>query len=177
MTTVVCPGSFDPVTLGHLDVFRRAAVLFDEVVVCVVVNPNKSGTFSVEERTGLLREVTADLPGVRVDSFSGLLVDYCREVGARAVVKGLRAPTDYDYELPMAHMNRSITAAAGTSGEGTASATDAGGFVDTVFLPTTPGLSFVSSSLCREVTRLGGDVSHLLPDTVATALRERLAPR
>lgn len=156
MTTVVCPGSFDPVTLGHLDVFRRAAELFDDVVVCVVVNPNKSGTFTVEERFAMIREVTTDLPGLRVDSFSGLLVDYCVEIGATAVVKGLRDSTDYDYELPMAHMNRSISG------------------VDTVFLPTKSDLSFVSSSLCREVTRLGGDVSHLLPDTVAVALRERL---
>ncbi len=104
----------------------------------------------------MIREVTADLPGLRVDSFSGLLVDYCGEVGATAVVKGLRDSTDYDYELPMAHMNRSISG------------------IDTVFLPTRSDLSFVSSSLCREVTRLGGDVSHLLPDTVAVALRERL---
>ena len=157
MTTVVCPGSFDPVTLGHVDVFRRAAAMYDEVIACVVVNPNKAGTFSVDERRELLVEVTADLPGVRVDSFTGLLVDYCRRVGATAVVKGLRGPSDYEYEVPMAHMNRSIAG------------------IDTVFLPTHPDLSFVSSSLCREVTRLGGDVSHLLPDTVARALRERLS--
>jgi len=156
MTTVVCPGSFDPVTLGHLDVVRRAAALFDEVVVCVVHNPNKAGTFTVDERTEMLREVTAGLDGVVVDSFTGLLVDYCRERGATAVVKGLRGPTDYEYEVPMAHMNRSIAG------------------VDTVFLPTHPDLSFVSSSLCREVTALGGDVSHLLPDPVARRLRERL---
>ena len=157
MTTVVCPGSFDPVTLGHLDIFRRAADLFDDVVVCVVANPNKQGTFTIDERKALIDEVSADIPGVRVDSFYGLLVDYCREQGATAVIKGLRDSTDYDYELPMAHMNRSIAG------------------VDTVFLPTRPDLSFVSSSLCREVTRLGGDVSHLLPDVVATALRDRLA--
>ena len=156
MTTVVCPGSFDPVTLGHLDVFRRAAALFDDVIVCVVANPNKQGTFSIDERKALIEEVCADIPGVRVDSFYGLLVDYCREQGAAAVVKGLRDSTDYDYELPMAHMNRSIAG------------------IDTLFLPTKPDLSFVSSSLCREVTRLGGDVSHLLPGPVATALRERL---
>ncbi|MFL0578511.1 pantetheine-phosphate adenylyltransferase [Dietzia sp. 179-F 9C3 NHS] len=156
MTTVVCPGSFDPVTLGHLDIVRRAAELFDDVIVCVVANPNKQGTFTIDERTAMIEEVCGGIPGVRVDSFYGLLVDYCRDVGATAVVKGLRDSTDYDYELPMAHMNRSISG------------------VDTVFLPTRSDLSFVSSSLCREVTRLGGDVSHLLPPPVAEALRERL---
>lgn len=156
MTTVVCPGSFDPVTLGHLDIFRRAAELFDDVIVCVVANPNKQGTFTIDERKAMIEEVCADLPGIRVDSFYGLLVDYCREQGASAVVKGLRDSTDYDYELPMAHMNRSIAG------------------IDTVFLPTQAGLAFVSSSLCREVTRLGGDVSHLLPDSVARALKDRL---
>lgn len=156
MTTVVCPGSFDPVTLGHLDIIRRAAALFDEVIVCVVANPNKEGTFTIDERTDLIRQVCAEIPGVRVDSFYGLLVDYCRDQGATAVIKGLRDSTDYDYELPMAHMNRSISG------------------IDTVFLPTRADLSFVSSSLCREVTRLGGDVSHLLPDVVARALADRL---
>lgn len=156
MTTVVCPGSFDPVTLGHVDIIRRAADQFGEVIVCVVANPNKQGTFTIDERKALIDEVCADIPGVRVDSFYGLLVDYCRDQRATAVIKGLRDSTDYDYELPMAHMNRSIAG------------------VDTVFLPTRPDLSFVSSSLCREVTRLGGDVSHLLPDPVARALRERL---
>lgn len=157
MTTVVCPGSFDPVTLGHLDIFRRAAELFDNVIVCVVANPNKQGTFTIDERKVLIEQVCADIPGIRVDSFYGLLVDYCRDQGATAVIKGLRDSTDYDYELPMAHMNRSIAE------------------VDTVFLPTRSDLSFVSSSLCREVTKLGGDVSHLLPGPVADALRERLA--
>jgi len=157
MTTVVCPGSFDPVTLGHLDIFRRAADLFGDVIVCVVANPNKQGTFTIDERKSMIAQVCADMPGVQVDSFHGLLVDYCRDRGATAVIKGLRDSTDYDYELPMAHMNRSISG------------------VDTVFLPTRSDLSFVSSSLCREVTRLGGDVSHLLPDPVARALRERLA--
>ena len=156
MTTVVCPGSFDPVTLGHLDIFRRAAELFDDVIVCVVANPNKQGTFTIDERKVLIEQVCADIPGIRVDSFYGLLVDYCRDQGATAVIKGLRDSTDYDYELPMAHMNRSIAE------------------IDTVFLPTRSDLSFVSSSLCREVTRLGGDVSHLLPGPVATALKERL---
>ena len=156
MTTVVCPGSFDPVTLGHLDIVRRAAALFDDVIVCVVANPNKQGTFTIDERKELIAQTTAGIDGVRVDSFYGLLVDYCRDVGATAVIKGLRDVTDYSYELPMAGMNRSIAG------------------VDTVFLPTSPELSYVSSSLCREVTRLGGDVSHLLPDVVATALRDRL---
>ena len=150
------PGSFDPVTVGHVDMIRRAARLFGQVVVLVSPNSAKQPMFTAQQRVQLLQNCTREIPGVRVDSFYGLLVDYCRDQGATAVIKGLRDSTDYDYELPMAHMNRSIAE------------------IDTVFLPTRADLSFVSSSLCREVTRLGGDVSHLLPGPVATALRERL---
>lgn len=157
MTTVVCPGSFDPVTSGHVDVVERATHLFDEVIVCVVHNPNKQGTFTVDERLELLAASMAHLGGVRIDSFTGLLVDYCRAEGAAAVVKGLRGGQDYAYEEPMAHMNLEITSAGGAP-------------VDTVYLSGRPTWSFVSSSLVREVARLGGDVSHLVPSVVAEAL-------
>ena len=164
MTIAVCPGSFDPVTLGHVDVFERASRLFDEVVACVVHNPNKQGTFDVEERCRLISESVAHLENVRVDSFTGLLVDYCRDQGATTVVKGLRSATDYSYEEPMAHMNWEIT------GE------DADTRVDTLFMSGQPGLSFVSSSLVREVAKLGGEVSHLVPPAVATAMETKFGP-
>ena len=161
MTIAVCPGSFDPVTLGHVDVFERAARLFDEVIACVVHNPNKQGTFSVEERRQLLGESVAHLDNVRVDDFSGLLVDYCREQGARTVIKGLRGATDFSYEEPMAHMNWEITGAGDENS------------VDTLFLSGRPGLSFVSSSLVREVAKLGGEISHLVPPAVAVAMEAK----
>ncbi|MFP5022913.1 pantetheine-phosphate adenylyltransferase [Pseudonocardia phyllosphaerae] len=152
----VCPGSYDPPTIGHLDVIRRTAGLFDEVYVAILVNPRKQGLFDVDERVEMLREITADLPGVVVESFSGLVVDYCRERGAQTLVKGLRGATDYDYELPMAHMNRHLTG------------------VETLFLPGAPGQVYVSSSLVKEVARGGGDVSSFLPPAVHTRLMERL---
>lgn len=164
MTIAVCPGSFDPVTLGHVDVFERASRLFDEVIACVVHNPNKQGTFDVDERRALLGESVAHLGNIRVDAFSGLLVDYCREQGATTVVKGLRGATDYSYEEPMAHMNWEITGA------------DAESRVDTLFMAGQPGLSFVSSSLVREVAKLGGEVSHLVPPAVASAMEEKFGP-
>jgi len=153
----VCPGSFDPDTLGHLDVIGRVAEQFDEVVVAVLINKRKQGLFSVEERIAMLDDVTADLPNVRTDSFHGLLVDYCRDHGIKAIVKGLRAVTDFDYELQMAQMNQ------GLSG------------VDTLFMSTSPEFSFVSSSLVKEVARGGGDVSTFLPATVHDRLRKRMA--
>ena len=158
MTTAVYPGSFDPPTLGHLDVVRRAAGLFDRVVVAVLVNPDKRGLFTVPERLDFLRESTADLPGVTVDSFSGLLVDYCTDRGVGAIVKGLRAVSDFDYELQMAHMNRSLTG------------------VETVFLPAATGFSFVSSSLVKQVASYGGDITPYVPERVAAALARRLGP-
>lgn len=154
----VCPGSYDPVTLGHVDVLVRAARLYDEVVVAVLHNPAKQGTFTVEERIGL---VERSLPGdvrerVRVEAFAGrLLVDVCRDVGADAIVKGLRSATDFAYELPMALMNRHLTG------------------VETVFLPGAPELEHVSSSLVKEVARFGGDVTGLVPDEVRDALVAR----
>jgi pantetheine-phosphate adenylyltransferase len=154
----VCPGSYDPVTLGHADVIRRAAALYDEVVVAVLHNPVKRGTFTPDERRDLILDSCGDLPNVRVELFAGrLLVDVCREVGADAIVKGLRGGTDFAYELPMALMNRHLTG------------------IETVFLPGDPRFEHISSSLVKEVARYGGDVSGLVSDRVRDALVERLA--
>jgi pantetheine-phosphate adenylyltransferase len=153
----VCPGSYDPVTSGHVDVVRRATALFDEVVVAVLANPAKAGLFSLDERVDLLRASLTDLPGVRVDAVGGgLLVDYCRSVGAAAVVKGVRSATDVAYELPMALMNRHLTS------------------VETVFLPGDPAFAHVSSSLVKEVASYGGDVRGLVPDPVLPRLLGKL---
>ncbi|HET8989433.1 MAG TPA: pantetheine-phosphate adenylyltransferase [Humibacillus sp.] len=159
MTTrrCVCPGSYDPVTNGHVDVIARASGLFDEVVVAILHNPAKHGTFEIEERTALLEEALAHLPNVRIGSWADtLVVDVCREVGADSMVKGLRGGTDFAYELPMAHMNRHLTG------------------VETLFLAADPTLQHVSSSLIKEVVRYGGDVTGLVPDTVLKALKDRL---
>jgi pantetheine-phosphate adenylyltransferase len=155
----VCPGSFDPPTNGHLDIVARASELFDEVVVGVLVNKNKKSLFTVEERISMLTEIVAPFPNVTVDSFHGLLVDYCRANDVRAIVKGLRAVTDFDYELQMAQMNKQLSG------------------VDTLFMSTSPEWSFVASSLVKEVATYGGDVAHLLPDSVHHRLLERIAER
>jgi pantetheine-phosphate adenylyltransferase len=152
----VCPGSFDPVTNGHLDVVERASRLYDQVTVAVLVNETKTGLFSVEERMDLLREVTADLGNVTVDSFRGLLVDYCRDKSIPVVVKGLRAVSDFDYELQMSQMNNRLSG------------------IETLFVATNPDYSFLSSSLVKEVARWGGDVAGLVPDAVLARLRGRL---
>jgi pantetheine-phosphate adenylyltransferase len=144
----VCPGSFDPVTNGHVDVINRAAALYDELVVAVLVNPGKAGLFSVDERMELLREAVADLPNVTVDSFQGLLVDYCRGHDIPVIVKGLRAVSDFEYELQMAQMNRELAG------------------VETLFVPTAPQVGHLSSSLVKQVAQFGGDVSHLVPKAV-----------
>ena len=157
MTSVVCPGSFDPVTNGHLDIFERAARLFDDVVVAVLVNENKQGLFSIDERLALLDDATAHLPNVTTASFKGLLVDFCTERGIDAIAKGLRAVTDFDYELQMAQMNGSLTE------------------VDTVFIPTSPEWSYLASSLVKEVAKHGGDVSGLVPPNVLTQLTAKFA--
>ncbi|HSP59722.1 MAG TPA: pantetheine-phosphate adenylyltransferase [Ornithinimicrobium sp.] len=157
----VCPGSFDPVTHGHLDVVRRATDLFDEVVVAVLHNPGKQGTFPVDRRLEMVREsLSPDLTHrVRVEAFADtLLVDVCRQVDAGAIVKGLRGGTDFAYELPMARMNRHLSG------------------VETVFLPADPTLEHVSSSLVKEVHRYGGDVTGLVPDVVLAALAELPRP-
>lgn len=170
MSTVrrcVCPGSYDPVTLGHLDVIARAGTLYDEVVVAVLVNPAKQGLFTPDERVELLEAELADLESslgegrdafaaLRVVAFSDrLLVDVCSELGIQAIVKGLRGETDYAYELPMAVMNRHLTG------------------VETLFLPGEPRYTQVSSSLIKEVARFGGDVSELVSARVLRALTER----
>jgi len=157
MRRAVCPGSYDPVTNGHIDIVTRAAGLFDEVIVAVLINKTKRSLFSVEERIEMLREVTSDLPNVRVHTWHGLLVDYCREHDVKAIVKGLRAVSDFDYELQMAQMNQQLSG------------------VDTLFMPTTPAWSFLSSSLIKEVATYGGDVAHLMPKSVHSRLLERVA--
>ena len=154
--TALCPGTFDPVTNGHLDVIGRAASMFDGVVVAVLENPSKAPLFTIEERVALLREALGDQPSVRVASFGGLLVDFARAQDAGMIVKGLRAVSDYEYEIQMAQMNQRI------------------GGVDTLFMATSPKWSFLSSSLVKEVARLGGDVEGLVPDHVRKALVDRL---
>jgi pantetheine-phosphate adenylyltransferase len=156
MRRAVCPGSFDPPTNGHLDVVGRSSALFDEVVVAVLVNKSKKSLFTVDERMDMLTEVLSEYPNVTVGSFHGLLVDYCRANDIRAIVKGLRAVTDFDYELQMAQMNQRLSG------------------VDTLFMSTSPEYSFVSSSLVKEVATYGGDVAHLLPPTVHRRLLDRI---
>ncbi len=154
---VVCPGSFDPVTNGHVDIVERAAGLCDEVVVAVLVNKAKAGLFSVDERIAMLEEVTASQGNVTVDVFHGLLVDFCRERSIPAIVKGLRAVSDFDYELQMAQMNLRLAG------------------VETLFVATNPLYSFLSSSLVKEVAMFGGDVTGLVPELVRERLVRRLA--
>jgi pantetheine-phosphate adenylyltransferase len=157
MRRAVCPGSFDPVTNGHLDVVRRSAALFDEVVVAVGVNVSKSRLFSADERLAMLEKGVQGLSNVRVEGFTGLITTYCREAGAVAIIKGLRSGTDFDYELQMAQMNAHLTR------------------VETVFVIADPQYGFVSSSLVKEVASYGGDVSDLVPDFVLGPLTEKLA--
>jgi pantetheine-phosphate adenylyltransferase len=154
MITALCPGSFDPPTSGHTDLIDRAIGLFDRVVVAVIDNPSKRALFTAAERAGMLLDIYGD--AVEVTTFSGLLVDHFRETGADLVVKGLRTGDDYQYENQMAQMNRHLAG------------------METVFLPTRPDMAFVSSSLIKEVARLGGSVSGLVPDVVEKALKERL---
>jgi len=152
----LCPGTFDPVTNGHLDIIRRANGCFDRVVVAVLANPDKAPLFSADERVAMLKEAAADLEHVDVDSFSGLLVDYAAQHGLRIVVKGLRAVSDFDYELQMAQMNNKMAG------------------VETFFVPTSPQWSYLSSSLIKEIVRFGGDVSGLVPPFVQDRLEEKL---
>ena len=156
MRRVVCPGSFDPVTNGHLDIISRAAQLYDEVVVAVVRNPSKSSLFTAAERVELIREATKQHDNVRVDRFEGLIVDFCRDNHISAIVKGLRAVSDFDYQMQMAQMNYS----------------QAG--VETLFMTTNPLYAFLSSSLVKEFAKFGGDVSGLVPPTVLDKLTSRL---
>ncbi|NHD17276.1 MULTISPECIES: pantetheine-phosphate adenylyltransferase [Actinopolyspora] len=157
MRRAVCPGSYDPVTNGHLDIIERAAGLFDEVTVAVLVNKSKKSLFDVDERIEMLREVSKPWPNVVVDSWHGLLVDYCKANGIGAIVKGLRAVSDFDYELQMAQMNQRLSG------------------VETLFMSTNPLYSFLASSLVKEVATYGGDVSNLLPPQIERRLLDRLA--
>jgi len=156
MTRATCPGSFDPVTHGHLDIITRCAAIYDEVVVAVGVNKSKSRLFDVDERIAMIREAVTDYPNVSVEAFSGLIVAFCTKRNIPVIVKGLRAVSDFDYELQMAQMNHSLDG------------------VETLFLSTNPLYSFLSSSLVKEVATYGGDVSGLVPPTVLKRLTERL---
>ena len=157
MSSAVCRGSFDPVTNGHIDIIGRAAALFDHVTVGVLVNQTKSSLFTVDERIVMLEEVCAVYPNVTVQSFTGLLVDFCRDHKISAIVKGLRAVTDFDYELQMAQMNNRLTG------------------IETLFVSTNPVYGYLSSSLVKEIAGHGGDVTGLVPDSVLKSLKERLA--
>ena len=156
MRRAVCPGSFDPVTNGHLDIIGRSSRLFDEVIVGVLINQSKSGLFTVDQRIEMLREVTKPFDNVEVKAFEGLLVNFCVEQDAMVVVKGLRAVSDFDYELQMAQMNIGLAG------------------VETLFMPTNPTNSFISSSLVKDVAKWSGDVSGSVPDVVARRLAGRL---
>ncbi|WP_098456279.1 pantetheine-phosphate adenylyltransferase [Sanguibacter antarcticus] len=156
MTTAVCPGSFDPITLGHLDIIARASRLFDEVVVGVAQNSTKAALLDAQQRVDLARDALAHLDGVRVEVVPGLLVDFCSAVGAEVVVKGLRGGADFDAELPMALMNRHLVG------------------VETVFMTGDPALVHVASSLVKDVARFGGSIADLVPDGVASAVHEAL---
>ena len=153
----VCPGSYDPVTVGHIDVFRRASTLFDEVVVAILHNPAKQGTFTVDERVGFIRDQVDDLGNVRVEAFANqLIVDVCTQLDAQVLLKGLRGETDFSFEWPMALMNRHLTG------------------VETLFMPGDTRYEHISSSLVKEVARFGGDIDGLVSDEVRDALVERL---
>jgi len=154
---VVCPGSFDPITFGHLDIVERASSIFDEVVIAVMVNQTKKTLFTVEERMEMTKEVTSKFPNVKVDSWSGLLVDYCKKNDISIIVKGLRAVTDFDYELQMSQINLQLQG------------------VETLFISTAPAHSFLSSSLVKEIASHGGDVSSYIPAVLLERLKYRLA--
>jgi pantetheine-phosphate adenylyltransferase len=158
--TALCPGTFDPVTNGHLDIIGRAAETFDAVIVGALENPSKQPMFTLEERVAMLKEACSGVAGVSIVSFRGLLVDFARAEGVDVIVKGLRAVSDYEYEIQMAQMNHRLAG------------------VETVFMPTNPSWSFLSSSLVKEVAKLGGDVAGLVPDHVRSALADRfVGPR
>jgi pantetheine-phosphate adenylyltransferase len=157
MKRAVCPGSFDPVTFGHLDIIERASEQFDEVIVAVLANRTKASLFTVEERMEMIRQTTSKFKNVKVDSWHGLLVDYCKTNSIQAIVKGLRAVTDFDYELQMAQINLQGTG------------------VETMFMATAPAHSFLSSSIVKELAHFGGDVSSMVPGIVNDALKARVA--
>ena len=157
MSIAVCPGSFDPVTKGHLDIIKRASVLFEEVIVLVVVNVDKRCSFSLEERCEMIRQAAAGMENVRVDHYDGLLVDYVRRVGAQAIVKGLRAMSDFEYEFQQALANKKLNPR-----------------LETMFLPTSSDNMFLSSSVVKQIAGFGGDISHFVPDCILHTIQERL---
>ena len=152
----VCPGSFDPITYGHLDIITRGAKVFDQIYVVVLNNSSKNPLFSVEERIDLIREVTRDIPNVVVDSFQGLLVDYAKNVNAKAIIRGLRAVSDFEYEMQITSMNRVLDDA-----------------IETFFIMTNNQYSFLSSSIVKEVAKYGGDISELVPKRVEESLKKK----
>ncbi|CAB4704400.1 MAG: pantetheine-phosphate adenylyltransferase [Actinobacteria bacterium] len=154
--SAVCPGSFDPITYGHLDIIERASSLYDEVVVAVMINHSKKSLFTVEERIALIEDVCRKFPNVRVDSWHGLLVDFCKQNEIPAIVKGLRAVSDFEYELQMSQMNHQLAG------------------VETVFISTSPQYSYLSSSLVKEIATYGGDVSAYVPSSVLTQLLKKV---
>ncbi len=157
MRRAVSPGSFDPVTNGHLDIIARSARLYDEVIVAVLINISKHSLFTVDERIEMLRQVTSEYPNIRVEKFHGLIVEFCQANNIPVIVKGMRAVSDFDYEIQMAQMNYRLAG------------------VETLFMPTNPLYAFLSSSLVKEVVQYGGDVTGLVPSSVVQRLRDRLA--
>lgn len=153
----VCPGSFDPVTLGHLDIMTRASKLFDKVIVLVSVNPSKNPSFTAEERVELIKEVTGHLENVEVDILYGLLADYVKNIGATAIVKGLRAVTDFEYEFQQALANKKLYSEA-----------------ETVFLVTSSENMYLSSSVVKQIASFGGDISDFVPEAIADKIIKRL---
>ena len=160
MRSAICPGSFDPITVGHVDIIKRAANMFDKVIVLVAHNKSKTSTFTVEERVEFIRRVTKDIPNVEADSFDGLLVDYVREKGAKAIVKGLRAVSDFEYEFQMALVNKKLYPQA-----------------DTIFLTTSAENMYLSSSVVKQVGSMGGDISPFIPTQVLDDIKIRLMER
>ena len=157
MRRAVCPGSFDQVTFGHLDIIERASEQFDEIVIAVLANRTKASLFTVEERMEMITKTTTKIKNVKIDSWHGLLVDYCKANSIQVIVKGLRAVTDFDYELQMAQINLQ------------------GAGVETMLMATSPAHSFLSSSIVKELAHYGGDVSSMVPSVVNDALKIRLA--
>ncbi|MBQ8527713.1 MAG: pantetheine-phosphate adenylyltransferase [Lachnospiraceae bacterium] len=157
MSKAIYPGSFDPMTCGHLDVIRRSAEIFDELTICVLNNVNKSALFSVEERVNILKEATKDIPNVKVESFSGLLIDYAKSKNIHVVIRGLRAITDFEYELQIAQTNRKLS----------------GDWLDTMFLTTSLEYAYLSSSTVKEIASFAGDISECVPEFVAKLVYEK----
>ncbi len=155
--TAVCPGSFDPVTLGHIDIIRRACSTFDSVIVVVMLNSSKTPSFSAEERVAMIKKSTADIPNVEVDTYDGLLADYVRSRNAKAIVKGLRAVSDFEYEFQMALTNKKLNPDA-----------------ETVFFTTSAENMYLSSSVVKEVAKMGGDISDFVPKCLADEIKKRL---